>query len=242
MTPPRDGDGDGEMVAQIIPLRRRAGPIAPARNPDHRPRGRSSTRRASRRRPLSARCGISRCPSFVAARYPTPCGPPMPLPRAPRVHQGWAARWALIPAVLAVAAVAVVALALVVGGLLLAQSGRGSPHAGASASRGRVPARAAHESSKPRSTTSHRARTTGAARHPHSTQDRHAHHATATHPAAQSTPTVGGPLRRAPAWARRPPFRRSRRLPSTSSGVAPRKNQRAAARRRPRLLPRGADG
>ncbi len=38
MTPPRDGDGDGEMVAQIIPLRRRAGPIAPPRSPDHRPR------------------------------------------------------------------------------------------------------------------------------------------------------------------------------------------------------------
>ena len=191
MTPPRDGDGDGEMVAQIIPLRRRAGPIAPPRSPDRRPR---EVLDPPREPPASAERSVWDQPMPELRRRPIPdsvWSTDAPAPSA-RAHQGWAARWALMPAVLAVAAVAVVAPALVVGGLLLAQSGRGSPHAGASASRGRLPARAAHETSKPRATASRRARTTGAARHPHSTQARHAHHATTTHHAAQSTPTPGG--------------------------------------------------
>ncbi len=53
MTPPRDGDGDGEMVAQIIPLRRRAGPIAPPRSRSQTKGGlRPATRAAAGRRAL----------------------------------------------------------------------------------------------------------------------------------------------------------------------------------------------
>ncbi len=188
--PPRDGTGDEELVAQIIPLRRRAGPIAPARSPDRRPR---EVLDPPREPPAPTERSVWDQPMPELRRRPLPdsvWSTDTPAPSA-GAHQGWAARWALMPAAMAVAAVAIVALALVVGGLLLTQAEHGGPHAGSSASRGRVPARAAHESAKPRSTASRRARAAGAARRAHSTQDRHTHRAAATHPAVGTTPTVG---------------------------------------------------
>lgn len=189
MTPPRDGDGDGEMVAQIIPLRRRAGPIAPPRSPDRRPR---EVLDPPREPPPAAERSVWDQPTTKLRRRTIPdsvWSTDTPAPSAP-IHDGLTARWALMPLAVAAAALALVALALVVGGLLLAQAERGSPREGASASSGRTPARATHGSVKPHSTGSHR---TGAAatRRPHSTRGRHTHHATAAHPAAKTAPAVG---------------------------------------------------
>jgi hypothetical protein len=190
MTPPRDGDGDGEMIAQIIPLRRRAGPIASPRSPDRRPR---EVLDPPREPSTPAERSVWDQPTTALRRRPIPesvWSADTPAASAP-IHKGRAVRWALMPLAAGVAAVALVALALVVGGLLLTQPERGGPHAGSSASRGRVPARGARESPKPRATTSHHAHTTGTARRSHGTHDRRTHRATAKHPAVETAATAG---------------------------------------------------
>ncbi len=190
MTPPRDGDGDGEMVAQIIPLRRRAGPIAPPRSPDHRPR---EVLAPPREPPAATERSVWDQPTTELRRRTIPdsvWSTDAPAPSAP-LHRGRAERWALMPAAVGVAALALVALVLVVGGLLLARADRGSPHAGASASSGRTPAGATHGSVKPHLTVSHRTGAADTAHHPHRTHDRHTHHATATHPVAKTDPAIG---------------------------------------------------
>ncbi len=185
--PPRDGDGtagDDELVAQIIPLRRRAGPIAPAQSPDRRPREVLAP-------PLDPPAPTERSvwgqPMPELRRRPIPdsvWSPDTSAPSAPSYLGGPAARWAVMPA--AVAAVAVVAVALVVGGLLLVQPRRAAQHTGSSTSHARVSASAAH--AKSHSTASHRTSATGAARH--RTQGRHTRRAAATHPAMGTTHTV----------------------------------------------------
>ncbi len=138
--PPRDGDGttgDEELVAQIIPLRRRAGPIAAPQSLDRRPR---EVLAPPRNPPAPTERSVWDQPMPELRRRPIPdsvWSADTPTPNAP-LHVGGPARWALMPA--AVAAVAVVAVALVVGGLLLAQPHRAAQHTGSSTSHARVSA------------------------------------------------------------------------------------------------------
>ncbi len=189
--PPRDGDGttgDEELVAQIIPLRRRAGPVAAPQGLDRRPR---EVLAPPQDPPAPAERSVWDQPMPELRRRPIPdsvwsAGTPA---SSAHPYLGGPARWAFMPA--AVAAVAVVAVALVVGGLLLTQPRRAARHTNSSTSHARVSASAAHESAKSRSTASHRASASGTALHPHGTQDRHTPRAAATHPATGTTHTVG---------------------------------------------------